>query len=143
MHNDVTLLKIESLQRCIERIRAKTPARVEGLTNDIDLQDIIVLNLQRAVQVSIDLAAHVLSGLNSRPPQTMAECFTLLHAAGVISAFSSERMRRAVGFRNIAVHEYQALDWTVIYAIITRHLEDFRQFAREIHAWTAQHDDDV
>ena len=44
------------------------------------------------------------------------------------------RMRRAVGFRNISVHAYQALDWAVVHSIATNRLDDFVEFGRAIEA---------
>lgn len=42
------------------------------------------------------------------------------------------RLRRAVGFRNIAVHNYRAVDWGIVHSIATMHLDDFTEFARVI-----------
>ena len=50
MDRDLIEAKLESLRRCVRRIEAKTPAGPEALHEDLDLQDIIVLNLERAVQ---------------------------------------------------------------------------------------------
>jgi len=44
-------------------------------------------------------------------------------------------MVKAVGFRNLAVHAYAALDWAITHRIATEHLDDFRAFAREVDAW--------
>jgi hypothetical protein len=41
--------KLESLRRCIQRIDDKKPDNVTQLTQDVDLQDILVINLTRAV----------------------------------------------------------------------------------------------
>ena len=43
-------------------------------------------------------------------------------------------MSRAVGFRNIAVHEYEEIDWDIVYAIATEGIADFQQFAEAIQA---------
>lgn len=43
--------KLESLRRCITRIEDKKPSSVELLVQDPDRQDILVLNLTRAVQL--------------------------------------------------------------------------------------------
>ena len=51
--------KLESLRRCLQRIEAKTPGDVESLRGDPDLQDIVVLNLTRAVQVCVDIGSLV------------------------------------------------------------------------------------
>jgi len=135
MDENIILVKIESLKRCLNRIRDKIPASAAALQADLDRQDIIILNLERAVQLSVDIAAHTLAGLETRPPQTMAECFTRLHEAGVISRETAERLRKSVGFRNIVVHEYQIINWDAVFAIITKHLDDFRGFAREVLSW--------
>jgi hypothetical protein len=57
MGRDLIEAKLESLRRCVERIAAKTPSSADQLTRDPDLQDIIALNLQRCVQLCVDLAA--------------------------------------------------------------------------------------
>ena len=31
-----------------------------------------------------------------------------------------------------AVHAYQEMDWEIVYRIITEHLDDFRDFSRQI-----------
>lgn len=48
--------KLESLRRCVQRIEDKTPKDAGSLIRDIDLQDILVVNLTRAVQISADMA---------------------------------------------------------------------------------------
>jgi uncharacterized protein YutE (UPF0331/DUF86 family) len=50
----------------------------------------------------------------------------------VITRETSERMRRAVGFRNLAVHEYSRMDWDIVHALVTGRLGDFSDFAREV-----------
>ena len=84
-----------SLQR-----RLRPPDQLAG---DPDLQDIIALNLQRAVQLCVDLAAYVIADTNVRPPSTMAENFVILKELSVIHPALTEGMMKAVGFRNIAV----------------------------------------
>lgn len=66
----------------------------------------------------------------------MGEVFSTLAALAVISDELAVRLRAAVGFRNIAVHNYDRVDWAVVFAISTRHLDDFREFAAAV-----QHDD--
>lgn len=41
-------------------------------------------------------------------------------------------MRRMVGFRNIAVHDYQQLQVAIIVAIIKKHLDDFLAYSRQL-----------
>ena len=126
--------KLDSLQRCIERVTSRRPPSVETLEADIDLQDVLVLNLSRAVQICVDLATHLLSDLSVFPPDTMGAAFDRLTEAGILDAELSLRMRKAVGFRNIAVHAYDTIDWNIVHAIATDRLQDFKAFARTVAA---------
>lgn len=132
MDKDVVLNKLESLRRCIQRVQEKTPASAQLLAADYDLQDIIVLNLERAIQTSVDVGLHIISDLEIPVPETMAETFRSLNRAGCLDAALAGRMAKSVGFRNTAVHAYQAIDWEIVYSIITGHLDDFRDFSRQI-----------
>ena len=57
MAREVVEQKLESLRRCLTRIDQKCPAEAATLHADFDLQDIVALNLSRAVQLSVDIGA--------------------------------------------------------------------------------------
>jgi uncharacterized protein YutE (UPF0331/DUF86 family) len=121
--------KLEALRRCVARIEEKCPRSAEQLAADPDLQDIVALNLVRAVQLCVDVASHILAETEVPAPATMGEAFERLAAEGYLEPEIASRLKKAVGFRNIAVHNYQTIDWQVVYGICTGHLTDFRDFA--------------
>ena len=41
-------------------------------------------------------------------------------------------MKKAVGFRNLAVHNYDAINWAIVHAITTQRLDDFKLFAKVV-----------
>ncbi|MCK8516954.1 DUF86 domain-containing protein [Methylonatrum kenyense] len=122
--------KLESLRRCVRRLEEKRAASADALAEDPDRQDILSLNISRAVQLCVHMAAHVLSDTDQPAPQSMGEAFDLLAAEGVITPEVRDRMRAAVGFRNVAVHQYQDINWAIVHGISHAGLEDFRQFAK-------------
>lgn len=124
--------KLEVLRRCVTRLRQKRPQSAADLANDLDLQDVLVLNLSRAVQVCVDIGAHLLAASQQPVPSTMGDTFVRLADAGMISTGSAEQLRRAVGFRNIAVHNYESIDWGIVFALTGEPLRDFEQFAVEV-----------
>ncbi|WP_312452693.1 type VII toxin-antitoxin system HepT family RNase toxin [Stutzerimonas nitrititolerans] len=124
--------KLDSLWRCLERVRSRTPANASDLLNDLDLQDVLVLNLSRAVQICVDVAVHILSERKQPPPETMGKAFDLLAQEGLLETELAQRLKKSVGFRNLAVHNYQAIDWAIVHAIATRHLVDFEAFAKAV-----------
>lgn len=131
MSRDVLENKVISLKRCVARVRESIPATRENLDEDFDRQDVLVLNIVRAVQLCVDIASHALSESGHESPANMGEAFTRLHRLGWIDASLAEHMRKAVAFRNIAVHAYQRLDLDVLFAVSVRYMEDFEEFARQ------------
>ena len=67
-------------------------------------------------------------------PETMSDTFRRLQEAECIPSSLAGRLIKAVGFRNVAVHAYDDIDWAIVYTIITKHMDDFRQYARLILA---------
>ena len=135
MDREVIDEKLESLRRCVERIRQKTPSSAQGLMDDADAQDIVTLNLTRAVQLCVDIGAHLIATQDLPAPGTMGQTFDALAEMNVLPVELAARLKKAVGFRNIAVHNYEAIDWTIAHAIATRHIEDFTAFATRVAAW--------
>jgi len=97
--------KMESLARCVDRILSKRGFTHEELLRNYDLQDILSVNIQRAVQLSVDIALHILSDLSGKLPETMGQTFIALHEHGVISDRTSNALRSSVGLHNVSVHD--------------------------------------
>jgi len=129
--------KLESLRHCISRIYEKKPPQVELLINNPDIQDILVLNLTRAVQLCVDIGSHLISASDETAPKTMGDVFATLQKLNIISAKTCQQMKKAVGFRNIAIHNYAAINWKIVYAICEKSLGDFRSFAKEVDHQTS------
>lgn len=123
--------KLESLRRCIRRVEDKLPDSLEALRKDMDAQDIVALNLTRAVQICVDLASHWLAEHSeAAAPKTMGQTFDILADEGLVDDQLALRMKKAVGFRNVMVHSYDEIDWAIVHAIGTDHLGDFKAFAK-------------
>ena len=124
---DVVLAKTASIQKCLRRIKEVTGLNPDSL-DEINKQDIFVLNLQRAVQSTIDLAAHVIASEGLGVPDTIRDNFLRLEQAGIIGRDLSKRMQAMVGFRNIAIHDYQAINIDILKTILGKHLKDLEEF---------------
>ncbi len=125
------LVKIESIEKCLARIENKMSLPDFDL-EDYDMQDVVVLNLQRACQQSIDLAMFLVAELNLGFPKDSADAFSLLKDAKIIDEKVYKPMRAMVGFRNVAVHEYQRIDNKIVASVINNHLDDFREYSRQL-----------
>lgn len=129
--NDVILNKIATIERCVNRIHEVYEGN-PGNLKDFTKQDSIILNIQRACEASIDLAMHIVSERKLGVPKASREGFKLLEEADVIDSSLAKTLMNMVGFRNIAVHDYQALDIEILEAILKKHIDDFKTFTKII-----------
>lgn len=127
--NDVILNKTATIERCLNRIYEVYDQNPENLKN-YTKQDSIVLNIQRACEASIDLAMHLISEKGLGVPKSSRDGFKLLEEAGVLEHDLAKTLMNMVGFRNIAVHDYQALEIEILESILNKHLGDFKKFTQ-------------
>jgi uncharacterized protein YutE (UPF0331/DUF86 family) len=134
MKNDVILNKISIIERCLKRINEEydnTPLNLENFTK----QDSIILNIQRACEAAIDLGMHVVAEKKLGIPQTSRETFDLLQQNNIITMDLCKGLKAMVGFRNIAVHDYQEVNLEIVQKIIEKHLIDFKTYTEQILAY--------
>ena len=133
MADDVLMQKLASIDRCVRQVREFVGGDPDRLKQQL-VQDAVVLNLQRACEQAIDAAARVASMRRLGVPTDSAEAFTLLERARVLTPATAARMRAMVGFRNVAVHQYQLLDQGILRSVVGKHLGDFADLCRELSA---------
>ena len=124
---DIIIEKTTNIQRCLKRIKDVTKLEPGSLAN-YDVQDIFVLNLQRAVQATIDIAVHIVSEEGWGVVKTLKENFTVLEQNNVIDSELADTLKKMVGFRNMAVHDYGRLDVEILKNILQHSLQDIEIF---------------
>jgi uncharacterized protein YutE (UPF0331/DUF86 family) len=129
--SSVVINKIETINRCIDRINQEFSSDEEFLSN-YTKQDSVILNLERLSQATIDIATHIIRVRNLTLPNSSREVFDILQNANYITKQTSINMQKMVGFRNIAVHDYQNLNIEIVINIVKNHLTDFDIFKKEI-----------
>lgn len=129
---DVVINKIQTIERCLKRIREEYVGHEEEFENLYAKQDSVILNLERASQACIDIATHIVKVKGLGLPNTSRELFDMLLESGIISKDICKQMQGMVGFRNIAVYDYQNLNLEIVVAIVEKHLGDFEEFVREV-----------
>ncbi len=133
---DIVLAKVSTARKClatIRRLKAADAPKLEGWI----VQDVVVLNLQRAAQACLDLANHLITANSWELPRSARHAVEILHEAGVISRDQARIMGSVMGFRNVAVHDYTALDPAIVDAIVAKHLNDLENFLDAVLAATA------
>jgi uncharacterized protein YutE (UPF0331/DUF86 family) len=65
-------------------------------------------------------------------PKNSRKAFELLFRNKVIDQNTYKKMSAIVGFRNIAIHEYQTINLDILKSIIEKELKDFLEFSKQI-----------
>lgn len=123
MKDDIIINKIETIKKYIKKINEEYENDSLNLKN-CTKQDSIILNIQRLCETGIDLATHVIRINKCGFFQSSKETFQILEKNNIISKELSKNLQGMVGFRNIAVHDYQAISLDILQKIIENHLED-------------------
>lgn len=128
MVDDVVLNKAAVIERCVRRAREEYAAAGDAFASNFSRQDAAILNIQRACEAALDLGQHIVRRNKLGLPQSARHVLDLLAEAGWIDDVLAEGLKKMVGFRNIAVHDYQTLLLPITVSIITDHLDEFLQF---------------
>ena len=126
--HDLILAKAGLIRRHLRRIKEKGGGDLEAFLSDLDRQEVISFNLHLAIENCTDLAAHIISEEGLGVPGSSSEMFYLLEDSGYINSQLTEKMIKAVGLRNLIVHEYDKIDLTRLYEIVLKDTKDINDF---------------
>lgn len=132
MVDDVLINKAGFIERCVARAKEEYAVNPQGFASDYTRQDAAILNIQRACEAALDMGQHLIRRERLGVPQSARDVFALLAQGGWITAAQADNLKRMVGFRNIAVHDYQALQLPIMVSIIEKHLDEFLQYSQTL-----------
>lgn len=132
MVDEVLLNKAATIERCVARAREEYAHNPATFATDFTRQDAAILNIQRACEAALDMGQHLIRRERLGIIQSSRDVFTLLAQAGLIDALLADSLKRMVGFRNIAVHDYQSLQIPITVRIIESHLDEFLHYSKAL-----------
>ncbi len=132
MVDDVLINKAAVIERCVARAREEYTSDPATFATNFTRQDAAILNIQRACEAALDMGQHLIRREKLGVPQSARDVFRLLAQGGWIDLGLVDGLQRMVGFRNIAVHDYQVLQLPITVNIIQKHLDDFLRYSQAI-----------
>lgn len=125
----VAARKIATIMRCIDRARSEYERAGVHFKEDFTRQDAAILNVTRACESAIDLANMIIRQQKLGVTADARESFALLERNRILSLELSDHLQKMIGFRNIAVHQYQDLDMQIVESVIRDQLDELLKFA--------------
>jgi uncharacterized protein YutE (UPF0331/DUF86 family) len=129
---DLIFAKAGSVKRHVDRIKAKSVADMATFLRDLDRQESIAFNMHLAIQNCMDIAAHIIGEEGLGVPGSAGEMFFLLQENGFLSADLADRMVKAVGFRNLLVHEYEKIDLQRLHQAAEKNVDDLMEYLASV-----------
>lgn len=126
---DDKLKRLEDNLRYLSSI--KTDYSLEDLQSDKIDEWGLRYGLFETIQIIIDLACSIVTHKNLGIPKNYSECIQLLINNKYIDKELGERIKSAVGLRNLLVHEYGIIDIKKLYEYLN-HIQDIKDFAIQI-----------
>jgi uncharacterized protein YutE (UPF0331/DUF86 family) len=128
--DDVINNKAAIIERCLARINEEYFGHEQDFLTNYTKQDAIILNLQRACEAAIDLGTRIIRLKKLGVPQSASDVYAKLEHAKILPEKLSKNLQAMVGFRNIAIHEYEKINLEIVKNIIEHLLEDFLKFTK-------------
>lgn len=132
MVDDVLINKAATIERCVRRAREEYAADPGSFATNFTRQDAAILNIQRACEAALDMGQHLIRRERLGVPQSARDVFALLAQGGWITPALADGLKRMVGFRNIAVHDYESLQVPITIRIIEIHLDEFLDYSQTL-----------
>jgi uncharacterized protein YutE (UPF0331/DUF86 family) len=132
MADDVVLNKLATIERCVVRVREEYDFSPTTFATNFSRQDAAILNIQRACEAALDVGQHLIRRDKLGVVQSSRDVFESLRLAGYIDDTIATAMKNMIGFRNVAVHDYQRLQTAITISVITLHLHEFAVFSKQI-----------
>lgn len=126
--------KLESLKNFLLQIE-NMQFDETGLSDNVDIQQLLSFRLQQSVEICIDIATHIIANTGLPKAETARDAFDELGKNKVISKQTAVNMGKAGNFRNLIVHGYGKVDFSRIFYDYKKDLDDLRQFAAEVYQY--------
>lgn len=131
-YDTVLLHKAKVIERCVARAKQVYEEAGESFLTNYDKQDAAVLNLQRACEAALDMAQRIISLQGWGIAETSKDLFALLQRKDVIRQEMAATLINMVGFRNLAVQDYEELNYQIVESIITKDCNDLLSFSEQM-----------
>lgn len=120
--------KISLVKKYLKILKGYRKYSRNEIENDVNIRGMVERYLYLAIQASIDLAEATISFKNFRKPTTLSENFYILEEEKIIRNEMREEMRKLVGLRNVLTHEYQKINYDIVYDVLQNRLKNIEEF---------------
>lgn len=129
MSPDVVMKKLSAVAGYLQDLR-----RFDGITFEEFMERHYEIEriLELLIMTSCDIVIHLLSSRGDSIPSSYRAAFLRAGDLGIISGELSRSLSMSAGLRNILVHEYSQIDYSIVHGSIPVALRDFARLISEL-----------
>lgn len=124
--------KISAIKKYLNILDKYRKYTKEQIEQDLGIRGALERYLYLVVQSAIDLAEAVVAFKNFRKPTTTSESFRILNEEDVISTELAEKLVKMVGFRNVLAHDYEDIDYDIVYDVLHEKYKDIERLIEQV-----------
>lgn len=120
--------KISAVRKYLDILGGYQQYSQEQIVSDLNLRGAVERYLYLVAQATIDLGEVVIAHKKFRKPTAIREVFDILQENGIITGELTEKLISMAGFRNVMAHDYENVDYRIVYRVLHQGLDDIREF---------------
>ncbi|MEK7518016.1 MAG: DUF86 domain-containing protein [Patescibacteria group bacterium] len=120
--------KISHIQKYLKLLERYKKFPQKEIEDNPDLKGAVERYLYLVVQATLDLGEAIIAFKEFRRPGTYTDVFYILHEREFISKDLSEKLINMTKFRNVIAHDYEKVDFGIVYDALYNRLVDIEDF---------------
>jgi len=122
--------KISHIQKYLKLLGRYKGFSQKEIQENPDLKGAVERYLYLAVQATLDLGEAVIAFKEFRRPGTYTDVFYILEEENFIPKTLSEKLVNMTKFRNVLAHDYEKVDFGIVYDALKNRLMDIEELIK-------------
>jgi uncharacterized protein YutE (UPF0331/DUF86 family) len=132
INKNVLKQEIERATLILKRIENMDFSESELLENP-DYQDMLAFRIQQLVEICIDIATDIIANQPVQSAENARSSFEVLAKNNIITPELATNLAKAVGMRNLIVHQYDDIDYYKVYEIYKTDMKDIKESSNRLY----------
>lgn len=122
--------KISHIQKYLKLLSRYKELPQKEIQENPDLKGAVERYLYLAVQATLDLGEAIIAFKEFRRPGTYTDVFYILEEENIITKNLSEKLVNMTKFRNVLAHDYEKVDFGIVYDALKNRLMDIEELIK-------------
>ena len=125
--------KVSLIEEDVKRLKDFGNMTAEEIFLNYEKQATVERLMERIIARAIDINQYLIRQLNKDViPQNYRQTFLILSDLGIYDEKFGERISKSIGIRNVLIHDYDKIDFKLLYSSISDCISDYIKYCNYI-----------